>query len=68
MKAKRKPFDTKTVGDLGLDQGSLANTTVLKTLEYPAEKPAGQVFKGEDVETMVGKVVQLLAMKPRFFN
>ena len=60
MKAKRKPFDNKSVGDLGLDTAALSNTVVLKGLEYPAEKPAGQVFQGEDVETMVGKVVQLL--------
>lgn len=60
MKAKRKPFDNKSVSDLGLDASNLTNTTVLKKLEYPAEKPAGQLFQGEDVETMVGKVVQLL--------
>lgn len=60
MKAKRKPFDNKSISDLGLDSAALSNTTVLKGLEYPAEKPAGKLFQGEDIDTMVGKVVQLL--------
>lgn len=60
MKAKRKPFDNKSVSDLGLSNDDLASSINLVGLEYPAEKPAGQLFQGEDVETMVGKVVQLL--------
>ncbi|SME88484.1 electron transfer flavoprotein subunit beta/FixA family protein [Pseudobacteriovorax antillogorgiicola] len=60
MKAKRKPFDNKSLADLGLNASDLSNTVVLKGLEYPAEKPAGQVFQGDDVASMVGKVVELL--------
>lgn len=62
MKAKRKPFDVKTASDLGLDAGELTSLTKTKVVgyEYPPEKKAGQVFKGEDVGTMVGKVVKLL--------
>ena len=62
MKAKRKPFDIKSVSDLGLNADDLKASSKVSAVkfEYPAEKPAGQVFKGEDVATMVEKVVKLL--------
>lgn len=62
MKAKRKPFDRKTVGDLGLDLGELQAGVLaeIKGYEYPPEKAPGQVFQGEEVEVMVEKVVTLL--------
>ena len=62
MKAKRKPFDVKSPADIGLDAGELTALSKTKIVgyEYPPEKKAGQVFKGEDVSTMVSKVVQLL--------
>jgi electron transfer flavoprotein beta subunit len=62
MKAKKKPLDVKKPSDYGLDAGKL-NTelkTIAKSFEYPPQKPAGQVFKGEPVEVMVDKVVALL--------
>lgn len=62
MKAKKKPFDMKTPGDLGLDLAELKNsiTTVIESYTYPPEKPAGKLFKGEPLEQMVDKVVKLL--------
>lgn len=62
MKAKRKPFDRKTVGDLGLDMAELQSSILseVQGYEYPPEKAAGQIFQGEDIEVMVDKVVQLL--------
>ena len=62
MKAKRKPFDVKTVSDLGLEAPELQGLSKTATTgyTYPPEKKAGQVFKGEDISTMVGKVVKLL--------
>lgn len=62
MKAKKKPFDTKTVSDFGLDQATLKSSmkVVVENYQYPPEKPAGKVFKGEPVEVMVEKVVNLL--------
>lgn len=62
MKAKRKPFDTKTAGDLGLDLAELkdCSKTSIVGYEYPPEKKSGQLFQGEDVPTMVAKVVKLL--------
>ena len=62
MKAKKKPFDVKKPVDFGLDAGALKSgiKAVIKGFTPPPEKPAGKVFKGEDVAVMVEKVVKLL--------
>ena len=62
MKAKKKPLDTKTVGDLQVDASALkAGIKVsVASYQYPPEKPAGKMFKGEPVDAMVSKVVNLL--------
>jgi electron transfer flavoprotein beta subunit len=60
MKAKKKPFDTKTPSDLGVDAASLKPQSMIKSFRYPPEKPKGQVFSGDTVEAMVEKVVKLL--------
>jgi electron transfer flavoprotein beta subunit len=62
MKAKKKPMDTKTVADLGLDAAKLKGSfkTTTAGYSYPKQKPAGKVFKGEAVDVMVAKVVKLL--------
>lgn len=62
MKAKKKPFDLKKPGDIGVDAGALKNgiKSVVSGYMNPPEKPAGKIFKGEDVEVMVDKVVKLL--------
>jgi electron transfer flavoprotein beta subunit len=62
MKAKKKPLDKKTPGDVGADAAALKSgvKTVVKGFKYPPEKPAGKLFQGEDVEVMVAKVVKLL--------
>ena len=62
MKAKKKPLDVKKPGDLGLDATALKGgiKSVITSYAPPPEKPAGKLFKGEDVEVMVDKVVKLL--------
>ncbi len=62
MKAKKKPFDLKKPGDLSVNAADLTAgiKTVVKGFTPPPEKPAGKVFKGEDIEVMVDKVVKLL--------
>ena len=62
MKAKRKPFDNKSASDYGLDAAQLKSEVkvLVHGFEYPPEKPAGQIFQGEDVAVMVEKVVGLL--------
>lgn len=62
MKAKKKTFDTKKVSDYGLDTAALikGQKTILSGFMPPPEKPAGKVFKGDDVENLVEQVVKLL--------
>ncbi len=62
MKAKKKPLDVKTVEDFSLDAGTLNSQSKvsISSFAYPPEKPAGKIFKDEDVATMVDKVVKLL--------
>ena len=62
MKAKKKPFDLKKPGDVGVDAAALKGQihAVVTGYQAPPEKPAGKIFKGEDIEVMVGKVVDLL--------
>lgn len=60
MKAKKKPFDVKNLGDLGLDPNTLKARAIAKSYKYPPEKPKGKVFAGEPIEAMVEKVVKLL--------
>ncbi len=62
MKAKKKPFEVKKVADYGLDAATLVKgqKTILSGFMPPPEKPAGKVFKGDDVENLVEQVVKLL--------
>ena len=62
MKAKKKPLDRKTPGDLGVDVGSLQGRASAKVtgFSFPPEKPPGKVFKDEPVDQMVATVVQAL--------
>ena len=62
MKAKKKPLDLKKASDLGVDLNALKSGAQARIDGFtpPPEKPAGQVFKGEELEVMVDKVVKLL--------
>lgn len=62
MKAKKKPLDLKKPADYGLDPAALKAGVKVTVNGFtpPPEKPAGKVFKGEDIEIMVDKVVKLL--------
>lgn len=62
IKAKRKPFDNKTVGDYGLDPSNLKSSVKVKTsnYQYPPEKAAGKVLKDQPISAMVTELVELL--------
>ncbi len=62
MKAKKKPLDTKTVSDMGLEEAQLKNLVQVRVdhYEYPPKKPAGKLFKGASTESMVTEVLELL--------
>ena len=55
MMAKKKPIETLTAGDLGVELGAASVT--INSHSPPAEKPPGQKFEGADsVSTVVGKL------------
>ncbi len=62
MKAKKKPFDVKSIQDLGLSQDDLLKTLQTTCLGYvnPPQKAKGKVFKGESIDMMVEKLVKAL--------
>src|ERR687891_1919650 len=63
MGAKKKPLDTKAIGDVGIEAGKVGNdgsrTTVLE-LKPPPEKEAGEIIEDEDTNETVEKVVAWL--------
>ncbi len=60
MKAKKKPFDVKTPSDYGLSDLASKVKVSVTSYQYPSEKKAGQIFKGDSVDNMVGQVAKLL--------
>jgi len=59
MKAKRKPLDVLSLGDLGLSAEDVASKVVMTAAELPPARKAGQKLTGE-VNEVVAKLVQLL--------
>ena len=59
MKAKRKPLDVLSLGDLGLSADDVASKVELVAAELPPARKAGQRLTGE-VDEVVAKLVQLL--------
>jgi electron transfer flavoprotein beta subunit len=62
MKAKKKPLDKKTPGDIGVSaaQISEASKTKITGFKLPPEKPAGKIFRDEPVAAMVTKTLKAL--------
>lgn len=50
MKAKKKPLQTMTLADLGLDAAALASTLTVEGYELPKAKEAGKIIAGEPAE------------------
>ena len=63
MGAKKKPLDTKSAGDVGIDAGQVgeagSQTTVIALNEPPA-KEAGEIIEDEDTAETVEKIVAWL--------
>lgn len=63
MKAKRKPLDTKTLSDLGLDPsevGKAGEKTEILRVELPPPRQAGKVIEGETPEEKAAELARLL--------
>ena len=69
MQAKKKPLETLTLGDLGMDAGQAgtagARVEVVEVLP-PPERAAGQKFEGDE-EEITRQVVDLLANQAKIF-
>ena len=67
MKARKKPFDIKKPADFGVDASALNAAPKARYTKFqpPPSKPAGKIFKGEPIEAMVNKVVDLLRNEAR---
>jgi electron transfer flavoprotein beta subunit len=60
MKAKKKPLETKTPADLGLDADALKPLISIKGLSLPPERKGGRIIEGETVQAKVAELVKAL--------
>ena len=62
MKAKSKPLEIKSLSDIGLDDGSVADPlTKVISLNLPPERKAGRMIEGETAEEKASSLVRALA-------
>ncbi|GMU52583.1 MAG: hypothetical protein AMXMBFR33_17290 [Candidatus Xenobia bacterium] len=59
MQAKKKPMETKTVAELGVDTAGAVKLEVEK-MEYPPQRPPGRLVEGGSVDEKVKELVRLL--------
>ena len=63
MKAKKKPLEEKSIGDLGLDPSEFGEAASrLKTIELtpPPQREAGKIIEGETPEDKASELARLL--------
>jgi electron transfer flavoprotein beta subunit len=63
MGAKKKPLDTKAIGDVGIEGervGEAGKRTEVLAINPPAEKQAGEIIEDEDTNETVEKVLAWL--------
>ncbi len=60
MKAKKKPLETKTLADLGLDPAALQAKLVVKAFHTPPERQGGRIIEGDSVQDKVVQLVKAL--------
>jgi len=60
MKAKKKPLETKTPGDLGLNVADLQPKVTIKALKAPAERKGGRMIQGDTVQAKAAALARAL--------
>jgi electron transfer flavoprotein beta subunit len=61
MKAKKKPIDTKTISDIGLDPEAVGKPlTKIASLKTPPERKGGIMIEGESAQAKAAKIVKIL--------
>jgi len=61
MKAKKKPLDTKTLADMGLDSAKVGDAiTKINVMQLPPEREGGRIIEGETAQEKVTELVRAL--------
>ncbi len=60
MKAKKKPLDTKSLADVGLDASDLQPLVKVKALRVPKDRKGGRIIEGDSVQAKVAELVRVL--------
>jgi electron transfer flavoprotein beta subunit len=61
MKAKKKPLDTKTLADIGLDSAKVGEPVIrIKAMKFPPEREGGTIIEGETAQDKAVELVRLL--------
>lgn len=60
MKAKKKPLETKSLADVGLDAADLQPLVQVKAMRAPAERKGGRIIEGDSVQAKAAELVRLL--------
>ena len=60
MKAKKKPLETKSLADIGLNAADLQAKAVVTALKAPPQRTAGRMIEGDSVQAQVAELVRVL--------
>ena len=61
MKAKKKPLDSKTLADIGLDSEKVGEAVArIKSMQFPPEREGGRIIEGETAQEKGVELVRLL--------
>ncbi|MBT8343053.1 MAG: electron transfer flavoprotein subunit beta/FixA family protein [Desulfatitalea sp.] len=60
MKAKKKPLETKSLADVGIDIDGLQPLVQVKALRLPEERSGGRIIEGDSVQAKVSELARLL--------
>ncbi|MEJ2039353.1 MAG: electron transfer flavoprotein subunit beta/FixA family protein [Desulfosarcinaceae bacterium] len=60
MKAKKKPLETKTPADFGLDADALKPLVSIKGMSLPPERKGGRIIEGETAQAKAAALVKAL--------
>lgn len=61
MKAKKKPLETKTLADIGLDAAAAEQTLVnIAAMQPPPERKGGRIIEGETAHEKAAELARLL--------
>jgi len=60
MKAKKKPLETKSLADVGLDAGGLQAKAVITAFRSPPERKGGRIIEGDSASAKAAQLVKAL--------